>query len=207
MNENDTNNNATQDAQTNEGTAQESDVTTTTTPDEAEPTIEKLMEQLEAERAANKAERAANKKNKEALDKALKDVARLTKENRANKSEAEIEAENKRIEAEKMQEELDELRTYRRKNDAKERYLLQGMSAELASEAAEAEVAGDMDKLADIQHKHTDALLKAKEAEWKQSRPRVNAGDGSVSMTKEEIMAIEDPVQRREAIARNLDQF
>lgn len=174
---------------------------------ETEQTVERLLAELEAERAATKAEKTARQKDKAALDKALKDVARLTKENRANKTEAEIEAENKRVEAEKLQEELDELRLYRRKNDAKERYLLQGMTAELAIEAAEAEVAGDMDKLADIQHQHTEALLKAKEAEWKQSRPRVNAGDGSVSMTKEEIMAIEDPVKRREAIANNLNQF
>ena len=172
-----------------------------------EVTIDKLKAELEAERAATKAEKAQRQKDKVALDKALKDVARLTKENREKMSEAEIEAQEKRLEAEHMQEELSELREYRRKNEAKERYLLQGMTAELAVEAAEAEVAGDMDKLADIQHKHTDSLLKAKEAEWKASRPRVNAGDGSVSMTKEEIMAIQDPVARREAIARNIDQF
>ena len=81
------------------------------------------------------------------------------------------------------------------------------MSAELAIEAAEAEVAGDMDKLADIQRKNLEAQIKAKEAEWKATRPRLNAGDGSVSMTKEEIMAIKDTVQRREAIARNIDLF
>lgn len=172
-----------------------------------ETAIEKLKAELEAERAATKAEKTQRQKDKAALDKALKDVARLTKENREKMSEAEIEAQEKRIEAEHLQEELAELREYKRKSEAKERYQLQGMTAELAVEAAEAEVSGDMDKLAEIQHKHTESLLKAKEAEWKASRPRVNAGDGSVSMTKEEIMAIDDPVARREAIARNLDQF
>lgn len=196
----------TQETQTTDETLT-TDVQTPDATDDSEPSLEKLTAELEAERAANKAERAAAKKNKEALDKALKEVARLTKENRANKTEAEIEAENKRVEAEKMREELEELRIYRRKNDAKERYLLQGMTTEHAIEAAEAEVAGDMDKLADIQRQHTESLIKAKEAEWKLSRPRVNAGDGSVSMTKEEIMAIQDPVARREAIARNIDQF
>ena len=173
----------------------------------AEDTVERLKAELEAANAAAKAEKNQRQKDKAALDKALKDVARLTKESREKMSEAEIEAQEKRLEAERLQEEIEELRAYKRKNEAKERYLLQGMSAELAVEAADAEVANDMDKLADIQHKHTDAMLKAKEAEWKASRPRVNAGDGSVSMTKEEIMAIKDPVERRNAIARNLEQF
>ena len=179
----------------------------TTTDDSPEVTIEKLRAELEAEKAASEAEKAQRQKDKAALDKALKDVARLTKENRAKMSEAEIEAQEKRIEAERLQEELTGLREYKRKNEAKERYLLQGMSAELATEAADAEVAGDMDKLADIQKRHTDDLLKAKESEWKASRPQVNAGAGSSSMTKEEIMAIKDPVARREAIARNIEQF
>jgi len=173
----------------------------------AEAAVERLKAELEAERAISKAEKTQRQKDKAALDKALKDVARLTKENREKMTEAEIEAQEKRLEAERAQEELAELRSYKHKNEAKERYLLQGMSPELAIEAAEAEVAGDMDKLADIQRKNLDAQIKAKEAEWKASRPRLNSGDGSVSMTKEEIMAIKDSVQRREAIARNIDLF
>jgi len=204
--ENETNTNVTDNAQ--EAQAQE-----VQTPDggaegeSPEDAVERLKAELEAANAAAKAEKNQRQKDKAALDKALKDVARLTKESREKMSEAEIEAQEKRLEAERLQEEIEELRAYKRKNEAKERYLLQGMSAELAVEAADAEVANDMDKLADIQHKHTDAMLKAKEAEWKASRPRVNAGDGSVSMTKEEIMAIKDPVERRNAIARNLEQF
>jgi len=193
-----------------EQNAQTPDVVTPETPpveESAEEAVERLKAELEAERAVSKAEKSQRQKDKAALDKALKDVARLTKENREKMTEAEIEAQEKRLEAERAQEELADLRAYKQKNEAKERYLLQGMSAELAVEAAEAEVAGDMDKLADIQRKNLEAQIKAKEAEWKATRPRLNAGDGSVSMTKEEIMAIKDPVQRREAIARNIDQF
>ena len=193
-----------------EQNAQTPDVVTPETPaveESAEEAVERLKAELEAERAVSKAEKSQRQKDKAALDKALKDVARLTKENREKMTEAEIEAQEKRLEAERAQEELADLRAYKQKNEAKERYLLQGMSAELAIEAAEAEVAGDMDKLADIQRKNLEAQIKAKEAEWKATRPRLNAGDGSVSMTKEEIMAIKDPVQRREAIARNIDQF
>ena len=193
-----------------EQNAQTPDVVTPETPpveESAEEAVERLKAELEAERAVSKAEKSQRQKDKAALDKALKDVARLTKENREKMTEAEIEAQEKRLEAERAQEELADLRAYKQKNEAKERYLLQGMSAELAIEAADAEVAGDMDKLADIQRKNLEAQIKAKEAEWKATRPRLNAGDGSVSMTKEEIMAIKDTVQRREAIARNIDLF
>lgn len=205
-------NNTTNGAGADQGTQdiQTQDVTNTDPANDsetAEAAVERLKAELEAERAISKAEKTQRQKDKAALDKALKDVARLTKENREKMTEAEIEAQEKRLEAERAQEELADLRAYKQKNEAKERYLLQGMSAELAIEAAEAEVAGDMDKLADIQRKNLEAQIKAKEAEWKATRPRLNAGDGSVSMTKEEIMAIKDPVQRREAIARNIDQF
>lgn len=205
-------NNTTNGTEADQGTQdiQTQDVTNTDPANDsetAEAAVERLKAELEAERAISKAEKTQRQKDKAALDKALKDVARLTKENREKMTEAEIEAQEKRLEAERAQEELADLRAYKQKNEAKERYLLQGMSAELAIEAAEAEVAGDMDKLADIQRKNLEAQIKAKEAEWKATRPRLNAGDGSVSMTKEEIMAIKDTVQRRDAIARNIDLF
>ena len=111
----------------------------------------------------------------------------------------------KQIEAEEARKAyISELEGYKQKNEAKERYLLQGMAPELAIKAAEAEVTGDMDALADIQKQHTDALIKAKEAEWKKSRPPVNAGEGGTTMTKEQIHAIKDPTERQMAIAQNL---
>jgi hypothetical protein len=50
------------------------------------------------------------------------------------------------------------------------------MSEELASKAAEAEIAGDMDTLAQVQHQYTQLLIKKKEEEWIKSRPPINAG-------------------------------
>lgn len=173
-----------------------------------EPTIEELKSQLEIANNATEIAEKARKKDKEALDKALKEVARLTKEARANKSEAEIEAEKKRVEAEEMQEELASLRSYKQLNEAKERYLMQGMDAETAQKAAEAEVSHDMEALMKIQKAHTDNLLKEKEAEWKKSRPGASVGNGAYSsMTKEEILAIEDEAERQKAIAANISLF
>lgn len=176
--------------------------------DGGELTIEELKAQLEISKNAAEASEKARKKDKEALDRALKDVARLKKEAMANKTDAEIEAENKRLEAEKLQEELTELRDYKQRNEAKERYLMQGMNPEMAQKAAEAEVTHDMDSLMEIQKQHTEALIKAKEAEWKKTRPQANVGDGSYpNMTKEEIMAIEDDGERQKAIAANMHLF
>ena len=174
-----------------------------------EPTIEELQAEIANQKNLYENSEKLRQKEKAALDKALKEVARLTKESRANKTEAEIEAENKRVEFENLQEENKELRAYKQLNEAKDRYLLQGMSSENALKAAEAEVAGDMDALAEIQKKHTEALIKTKEAEWKKTRPDANVGTGNSwqSLTKEEILAIEDDQERYQAIAANREKF
>ena len=173
-----------------------------------EPTVEELKAQLEEQKALAENAEKIRQKDKAALDKALKEVARLTKESRANKTEAEIEAENKRVEFEKMQEELSELREFKQLKEAQERYLIQGMDAETAKKAAEAEVNHDMDALVQIQKAHTEALLKAQEAEWKKSRPGASVGSGSFpAMTKEEILAIEDDDERVRAIAQHPEFF
>ena len=153
-------------------------------------------------------EKAARQKDKAALDKVLKENGEIKKSLRAKQSEQEIEDEAKREEAEQIKAHIAELEEYKQRNEAKERYLLQGMDAETAKKAADAEVTGDMDELAAIQKQHTDALIKAKEAEWKASRPQLNAGEGSGSdMTRDEIMAITDPAMRRQKIAENIDKF
>lgn len=164
------------------------------------PSIDDLMKQLAEQRAENARQKAA-------LDKALKEVGDKNKELRSYKTQAQIDAEDAAQKAEEQKAYVAELEAYKHKNEAKERYLLQGMSAELAAKAAEAEVGGDMDALADIQRQHTEALIKAKEAEWKKSRPQMNAGEGGTTMTKEEIFAIKDAAERQRAIAENLALF
>ena len=182
----------------------EGEEVTTTEPDNAgedAESIEALKQQLADERAAKA-------KDKAALDKALKQVGDLTKQLRSRQTQQEIDEEAKRAAEEETKEHIAALEAYKRENEAKERYLLQGMDAEMAKKAAAAEVAGDMDALADIQKSWADALVKSKEAEWKKSMPKAHIGDGSYpAMTKEEILAIEDDEERTKAIARHLDMF
>lgn len=165
---------------------------------------ELTVEQLKAELAK---ERAARQRDKIALDKVLKENGDVKKQLRAKQTAQEVEEEAKREESEAQKAYVAELEEYKHKNEAKERYLLQGMDAETAKKAAEAEVNGDMDELASIQKKYMETKIKEKEAEWKKSRPQLNAGEGGSSMTKEEIMAIKDTAERQKAIAANLGAF
>lgn len=165
----------------------------------------KTYEDALAEIAAAQAEA---KKAKAERDAALKKSGEATKALRAKMTEAELEAEKKEAEDAEKQAHLKELEEYKAHNEAMKRYKIQGMSEELAEKAAKAEIEGDMDALADIQSQHTKALIKAKEAEWKQSIPKAQMGDGDgTSMTKEEILAIPDRDERQRAIAQHLDLF
>lgn len=145
------------------------------------PTLEEIM----AEAAA---ERAAKEKNKVALDKALKEVKELKESLRKKMTAQEQEDDAKREQEEQHKAYVASLEEFKHRTEAKDRYLMQGMSVEMAEKAAKAEVEGDMDMLATIQRQHTESLIKAKEAEWKKSRPPVNAGmDGEFSVTKEQF--------------------
>jgi DNA repair exonuclease SbcCD ATPase subunit len=58
----------------------------------------------------------------------------------------------------------------------------------MTKQAADAEISGDMDLLSDIQNKHFNQMLKAKEAEWIKSRPQTNIGGGyGANITQEQF--------------------
>ena len=168
---------------------------------EPEVTIESLMAELAQEKAARAKEKAA-------LDKALKEKGDITKQYRevlSDQQKAKIDQANA---DEEHKQYVSELEAFKRKTEAKDRYIVQGMSPEMATEAAEAEVSGDMDKLAEIQKQNTEILLKKARAEWQESIPQPQFGTGEYSsMTKEQIMAIGNREERRKAIAQNMNLF
>ena len=62
--------------------------------------------------------------------------------------------------------------------------------------------------IAGIIKNECEKAVKAKEAEWKKSRPASYVGDGSrPSLTKEEILAITDPEERIRQIALHKELF
>lgn len=145
------------------------------------PDIKELMKQI----ADLKVELNRNKK---ARDKALSEAGEYKKQLRAKLS-ADEQAEVERQEAEEQQKEyVASLERFKKVAEATARYALQGMSQELAKQAADAEISGDMDLLSDIQNKHFNQMLKAKEAEWIKSRPQTNIGGGyGANITQEQF--------------------
>lgn len=174
-------------------------------PEKGDEPPSKSYEDALSEIAAAKAEA---KKLKAERDAALKKSGEISKQLRAKMSEDELKAEQDAQAKEEHDAYVKELEGYKAKNEALKRYVLQGMSTELAEKAAKAEIEGDMDELAAVQKEFTQGLIKAKEAEWKATRPRVNVGDDDdSSMTKEEILAIKDRDQRQREIAKHLNLF
>lgn len=166
-----------------------------------EVTIESLMAELAQEKAARAKEKAA-------LDKALKEKGDITKQYREVLNDAQKAALDKATADEEHKQYVSELEEFKRKTEAKDRYIMQGMTPEMATEAAEAEVEGDMNKLADIQAKHTEAVVKKAQADWQESieQPQVG-GEEYASMTKDQIFAIKDRDERQKAIAANMHLF
>ena len=140
------------------------------------PSYEELLTQLAQ---AN----AENAKLKSSLDNTSSEAARYKRQLREKQTAQEIQDEEKRKQEEQYKKYVAELENYKRKAEAKSRYALLGMSSELADKAAEAEIKGDMDELAAIQKKNTEAILKAREAEWLKNRPDANAGNSDDSET------------------------
>ena len=175
------------------------------TPDAENMDMDAKTESLMAEIARMKVN---EQKMKKELDKALRETGEAKKALRAKQTAEELEDEAKREEKERHEAYVAELEEFKQKTLAKERYLMQGMTVEMAGRAAEAEVSGDMDALTDIQKQHTEATLKNARAEWQKSIPQPQYGMGDQSsMTKEDILAIKDDEERVLAIARNKHLF
>lgn len=150
-------------------------------PEVKAPSIEELMTEL----AKEKAEKV---KLKNSLDNASSEAAKYKKALREKQSAEEIQNEEKQKAEEQQRQYIADLETFKKKAEAKSRYALQGMTEELATQAAEAEVSGDYDLLARVHKQHTEALLKAKEAEWLKNRPDPQAGNDGGNAEKDPFL-------------------
>lgn len=162
------------------------------------PTVEELMAQLAQ---AN----ADRDKYKNANDKLSKEAAETKRQLRARQTAEEQEAEAK-AEAQRL---ADEEREAMRKE-------LNHIKAVNAYKAIseEKEVEKLIDAVSDADHNAIAAIIENQckkavaeaEAKWLKDRPNVNTGMYS-SMSKEQIMAIPDDVERIRAIAMNKTLF
>lgn len=144
--------------------------------------VEELMAQLAQERAEKEKYKSSfNKASSEAADYKKKLREKLTAEEQEEEAKREQqEQHNKYVHGIEM-----ELNTIK----ATKRYMGLGMSEELASETAKAEIEGDTEAVIANMKKHQDALVKAKEAEWIKSRPPVNTGHEEDSPDKDPFLA------------------
>ena len=185
---------------TKTGTEQQEQTTTTQPKDNEQqemPTVEELMAQLAAERAEKEKYKTAN-------DKLSKEAATTKRQLRAKQTAEEQEAEAQ-AEAQRLaEEEREQLRKENNRFKAMAAY--KSFDEKTVDKWLEAVSEADHVTLASMIEAEKQKAVKEAQAEWMKSRPPVNTGQYS-SMTREQIMAIEDRAERRKAMAQNMDLF
>lgn len=185
---------------TKTGTEQQEQTTTTQPKDNEQqemPTVEELMAQLAAERAEKEKYKTAN-------DKLSKEAATTKRQLRAKQTAEEQEAEAQ-AEAQRLaEEEREQLRKENNRFKAMAAY--KSFDEKTVDKWLEAVSEADHATLASMIEAEKQKAVKEAQAEWMKSRPPVNTGQYS-SMTREQIMAIEDRAERRKAMAQNMDLF
>ena len=86
-------------------------------------------------------------------------------------------------------------------------YLSLGFDAELAKETAEAFVDGDFDTVEKNQLKAHQDFEKALRADVVKNTPHPQNSGGTGGMTKAQIMAIKNPLERQRLIGENMELF
>lgn len=196
----DENTNVTTEATVNEATQPETKVTSVLKNDDkptpSDLSTEEQLQKLMVENA--KMKRAMERANSEAADYKKKYNATLSEQERASQEKAEAEA--------RRDERLAELERENSIHRYTESYLDLGYDKESAIAAATAQVDNDVETLFKLQKKIIDAKVQEKEQELYKSIPRAKTGVYA-SMTKDQIMNIEDRDERLKAIAENMEIF
>ena len=118
-------------------------------------------------------------RSKVALDKALREKGELTKQLRARMSAEEQLAAAKKEAEEAKDRELEELKGWKAKVEATERYKSLEMDDTLAKETAEAEISGDMEKVRSCFERHIKAVKENTLKKFLADRPQIAAGNGA----------------------------
>ena len=161
--------------------------------------IESLMAKINVLENANRKLKAQNDKMSSAeAERKRKEREQLTVEQQEAMQRMEAEEETKQH--------IAELEAFKNRTLAKDRYLLQGMTVELAEKAALAELEGDMDSLSAIQKQHSDSMLRKEREKFLANRPDINAGTGKPQLTKEQFAKM-GPVERSSLKRENPQEY
>lgn len=161
--------------------------------------VEALKAELEKQKAETERFKASvNKLTKEAADRKREERAKMS-EDEKRKADQEEEFNRLKEQAEADAKELNHLKAVT---------AYKGIDEEVVEKLIDAVSDKDHNAIAAIIDKVVEKAVKDKEAEWKKSRPAAFIGDGSFpTMTKDEIMAIKDPIERQKKIAENISLF
>lgn len=173
-----------------------------TTDSSAEVKPTQTVEALMSELATIKADK---ERIKNSLDKALKEKGDITKALREKQTADERLAEEK-AEAERIRnEELENMRNELNRYKANSAY--KNLDEKTVDKVIEAVSNADHNALAEIIRTECENAVRKAEAEWINSRPQVSSGNGTNSISVEQIMAIKDPEERQRLIAANMNLF
>ena len=172
--------------------------TTETNGTDNAPTVDELMAQISQLTADRDKYKSAN-------DKLSKSEAEMKRQLRAKQTEderlAEEQAEAQRI----RDEELENLRTENNRMKAVGAYKSISNS-KVVDNLIEAVSNADHNAIALIIDNEIKAAVKVAETDWLKSRPQANIGTDS-ALTREEIIAIKDPIERQTKMAQNIELF
>lgn len=161
--------------------------------------VESIKAELERAKAESaKFKSAVDKLTREAAEKKREERAKMTAEEQARAEQAE-EFERLKAKAEQDAIELNHLKAVN---------AYKNIDSDTVEKLIDAINDKDHSAIANLINAITEKAIKEKEAEWKKNRPSAIIGEGSLtSMSKEEIMAIKDPIERQKKIAENLHLF
>ena len=160
------------------------------------------LEGFEFEDNAGEIERlksAISKANKEAADWKKKHNELLSEDERQRTAAAE--------EVEQMKRELDELKKEKAMSQYKAKSLALGMDDAISDAVAKALADGDTDGLFKQLTKFIKLHDEQREVDALKDTPRPEGGGSSNALTREEILKIDDPIERQKRIGENIHLF
>lgn len=148
------------------------------------------------------------KQYKDLIDKYTGEISEMKKQQRAGLSDAERKAKEDEEKYTGLLEQYEALQKEVAISKSKAKYIALGYSEELAEDTAKALSEGDLEKVFANAETYKADLEKKVKADLLKGTPHPQGkGTGSSTKTKEEIMAIKDPIERQAQIAEHLELF
>lgn len=139
-------------------------------------------------------------KMKAAFDKASSEIAGYKKQLNASKSEEELKQQETEATLQAMKEQLAEYQQRERLSTAKAAFMGGGFDDVTAAAAANAFIAGDIEKMSAAVKKFRESVVASAKSELMGNSPKPDGGSGAKVRTKEDILKIQDYSEMQAAI-------